>query len=343
MIRRSRIGAVGVLLPTRELAISGNFGMEPVLEFARTAESLGFDALWTGDSLSARRRLDPFIVLASVAAVTERIKMGTAALTPALRHPLIGAALAAGLDQASAGRLELALGSGFPIPESEQEFESVGVPFAGRAGRLDETVALWRQAWRAASVPATESAAAEPGYDQFHGRYWQGGQLSRLSPPASPEGPPLWLAGSDTPRVVARVARHYDGWMPFLPDAEAYGRAWNRIRELAVGARRRPGAITAGLYATVNVNEDRQAARDELEGYVQSYYKRSLDVMSTIQAYSYGSASECAEWLRRYIRSGARHIVLRIGSLDPATQLKTVGDVLMPAIRAAVHEEDSDG
>ncbi len=340
MIRRSEIGGVGVLLPTRELAITGNFAMEPVLEFARTAESLGFDALWTGDSLTARRRLDPFVVLASVAAVTERIAVGTAALTPALRHPLVGASLAASLDQASAGRLVLALGSGFPIPESEQEFASVGVPFAGRAGRLDETVALWRRAWRAASTSAT---AAEPGYDEFHGRYWQGGQLSRLSPPATPGGPPLWLAGSDTPRVVDRVARHYDGWMPFLPDAQAYGRAWNRIGELAVEAGRRPGAITAGLYATVNVNEDRRAARDELEDYVQGYYKRSLDVMSTIQAYGYGTADECAGWLRGYVRSGARHIVLRIGSLDPAAQLKTVADVLMPAVRAAVQEERLDG
>ncbi|WP_031089561.1 LLM class flavin-dependent oxidoreductase, partial [Streptomyces sp. NRRL S-15] len=112
-----------------------------------------------------------------------------------------------------------------------------------------------------------------------------------------------------------------------------YGRACRRIAELAGEAGRGPGAVTPALYATVTVNSDSTAARAELEHYISHYYGRSLEQMSAIQAYGWGSAEQCAEWLGGYVRAGARHLVLRIGSLDPQTQLKEVAEVLLPAVR----------
>ncbi len=314
---------IGVLLPTREQAINGTYAAAPLLDFARQAEALGFDSLWAGDSLTARPRLDPLVVLSAAAAATTRIAVGTAALTPALRHPLIGANMIASLEHVARGRLVLGLGSGFPMPETEEEFASVGATFARRAGRLDDIVGLWRTAWR----------SGEPGApSEYQGTYWQSDKLDRLPSPATAGGPPLWLAGSDTPRVLERVATRYDGWLPFLPDTEAYGRAWQRIAELATQAGR-GGAVTPALYATVTVNSDRAAAKAELEHYITHYYGRTLDQMSAIQAYSWGSAESCAEWLGGYVRAGARHIVLRIGSLEPEPQLKEIAEVLLPAVR----------
>lgn len=305
---------IGVLLPTRELAMVGNYDMAPLLEFAQEAEAVGYDSLWTGDSLLARPRLDPFVVLAGVAAVTSRVSVGTAALTAALRQPVIGANLVASLDHACGGRLALALGAGFPIPDSAQEFSAVGVPFEQRVGRLDETVRLWRQAW-----------AGQP---SFRGRYWQLDDLDRLPPPATPGGPKLWLASSDTPRVLDRVAQHYDGWLPFLPSPEAYGQAWRQISASAQAYGRPADAVAPGLYATMTVHESRDRARAELDGYLQQYYGRPLEVMSTVQAYCYGTAEECAQWLARYVQAGARHLVIRIGSLSPEPPLKEILDAV---------------
>jgi alkanesulfonate monooxygenase SsuD/methylene tetrahydromethanopterin reductase-like flavin-dependent oxidoreductase (luciferase family) len=313
---------IGILLPTREQAINGTYAATPLLDFARQAEALGFDSLWAGDSLTARPRLDPLVVLSAAAAATRRITVGTAALTPALRHPLIGANMVAGLSHVAAGRLVLGLGSGFPMAETEEEFASVGASFQGRVGRLDEITELWRTAWRSADE-------GEP--TEFQGRYWQAENLDRLPSPAVPGGPPLWLAGSDTPKVLARAAARYDGWLPFLPDVDAYGRARRRIAELAEEAGRE---VTPALYATVTVNSDERAAEAELEHYVSHYYGRSLDQMRTIQAYAWGSAEKCAEWLGGYVRAGARHLVVRIGSLDPEPQLKEIAEVLLPAVRA---------
>lgn len=313
---------VGVLLPTREQAILGDFAASPLLEFARQAEALGFDSLWTGDSLTARPRLDPLVVLSAAGAVTRSITLGTAALTPALRHPLIGANMVASLDHVCGTRLVLGLGSGFPVPETEEEFAAVGASFRGRAGRLDETVAIWRQAWAGTA-------------GDFDGRYWQVRRLDRLPRPPRPAGPPLWLAGSDTPRVLERAARLYDGWLPFLPSADGYGRAWRRIEELRAEAGRPPGAVVPALYATITVGEDERQARAELEHYIEHYYGRSLEAMSAIQAYAWGTAEHCAEWLAGYVREGARHIVLRIGSLEPEPRLKEIAQTLLPAVRDA--------
>ncbi|MDN0197934.1 LLM class flavin-dependent oxidoreductase [Streptomyces sp. S.PNR 29] len=315
---------VGVLLPTREQAINGTFAAAPLLDFARQAEQLGFDSLWAGDSLIARPRLDPLVVLSAAGAVTSRVTLGTAALTPALRHPLTGAHQAASLDHVTGSRLVLGLGSGFPMPETEEEFAAVGASFTHRAGRLDEIAALWRQAWRA-TRPGTPS--------DFQGRYWQACGLDRLPGPHRPGGPPLWLAGSDTPRVLERVARHYDGWMPFLPSAEAYGAAWRRIGELAAAAGRSADAITPALYATITVDADRRRARAELEHYLKHYYGRTLEQMAAVQAYAWGSAEECADALAAYVRSGARHLIIRIGSLQGEPQLKQIADVVLPRVK----------
>ncbi|MEU6587215.1 LLM class flavin-dependent oxidoreductase [Nocardia sp. NPDC046763] len=306
---------VGVLLPSRETAMTGSHDAAGLVGFGEIAEGAGFDSVWIGDSPLARTRVDPLPLLAAVAATTTRVQLGTAAWTATLRHPLLSAHTAATVDQLSQGRLVLGLGAGFPLPESRDEFAAIGVPFDQRVGRLDETVTIWRESWSGGS--------------RFDGRYWKFDDLSGALPAASAAGPPLWLAGSDTPRVLQRVARHYDGWLPFLPSADAYARAWTAIRDLTD----RP--VTAGMYATINLDPDSTKARAELDGYVRQYYRRSLDEMSTVQAYFGGSPEECIDWLGRYLDAGAEHLVLRLGSLDARRQLDALAQAL-PALRAAL-------
>lgn len=317
---------VGVLLPTREQAIRADFAASPLLEFARRAEALGYDSLWVGDSLTARPRLDPLVVLAAAGAVTDSITLGTAALTPALRDPLIGANMLASLDHVCGARLVLGLGSGFPVPETEEEFAAVGVPFKGRADRLDEIASLWRTAW-SSGEPAAPT--------DYAGRVVSARGLDRLPRPPRPGGPPLWLAGSGTARVLGRAAGHYDGWLPFLPTAEAYGEAWQRLDGLRAAAGRPADAVTPAFYATITVNDRAAEAKAELEDYIQHYYGRSLATMSAIQAYGWGTAEDCVRWLTGYVRAGARHIVLRIGSLEPQAQLKEIAATVLPAVRAS--------
>jgi alkanesulfonate monooxygenase SsuD/methylene tetrahydromethanopterin reductase-like flavin-dependent oxidoreductase (luciferase family) len=290
---------VGIMLPSRETAMTGEHDVRGLVEFAKAAEEAGFDSVWVGDSLLARTRAEPLSVLSAVAAVTDRVVLGTAALIAPLRHPLLAAAQAATVDQLSGGRLILGLGSGAPLPESQREFDAVGMPFAGRGARLDKTVTLWRETWAGQ------------------------GEFADALPAAGPAGPPVWLAGGDTTKVIERVSATYDGWLPYLPDVNAYARAWDRIRAQAVRE------VTPALYATVNLNGAR--ADDELDQYLRAYYGQPLDVMRNVQAIRGGSVDECLDWLARYVDAGAQHLILRIGSLTARPE--SVAERLLPALK----------
>src|SRR5215212_8228997 len=79
---------VGIMSPSRETAMTGKHDARGLIEFARAAEEARFDSVWVGDSLLARTRAEPLSILAAVAAMTERVTLGTAALIAPLRHPL---------------------------------------------------------------------------------------------------------------------------------------------------------------------------------------------------------------------------------------------------------------
>jgi len=89
---RSTEGAlrVGILLPTREAAMTGRHDATRLVDLAVRAERAGFDSVWTGDSPLARTRLDPVALLAA-----GQLEQLAEQVLPALRatppHPAVSA------------------------------------------------------------------------------------------------------------------------------------------------------------------------------------------------------------------------------------------------------------
>lgn len=131
---------------------------------ARLAEAAGFDSVFAVDHVvlpdtyssvypyAESGRLpgdltaplpDPLIWIASVAAVTTRLRFMTAVLILPQRNPLVLAKQAATLDHLSGGRFELGIGVGW----LKEEFEALGVPFERRGKRADEYIAAMRALW----------------------------------------------------------------------------------------------------------------------------------------------------------------------------------------------------
>ncbi|HEY1324430.1 MAG TPA: LLM class flavin-dependent oxidoreductase, partial [Streptosporangiaceae bacterium] len=98
------------------------------LDHARRIEDAGIDVLLIRDHFSAGafgQQLAPFTALASAAAVTTRLGVGTIVLSNDFRHPAIVAHEAASLHLVSGGRFELGLGAGWYQPE----YDAAGIGF----------------------------------------------------------------------------------------------------------------------------------------------------------------------------------------------------------------------
>ena len=80
----------GYLLSTRELVMAqARPDFQHLFALAEQAEALGFNSVWADDSILARPRLEALTTLTGVAARTRRVKLGTAGLLSALRHPVV--------------------------------------------------------------------------------------------------------------------------------------------------------------------------------------------------------------------------------------------------------------
>src|SRR5580700_412655 len=124
---------------------------ELIKRHARRAEDLGLSDVWVSEHIIVPRAsfprsplfYDPVLTLTRVAAVTERVRLGTSVLVLPMRHPLPLAKELATLHNLSNGRLILGVGVGWLEPE----FAALGVPFEERGRRLDEGLAMMRAAW----------------------------------------------------------------------------------------------------------------------------------------------------------------------------------------------------
>ncbi len=221
---------VGVLLPTRQAVMASRGGpapIDPILQMAERAEVLGFDSVWIGDSITAHPRFDCITTMAAVAARTRRVKVGSAVLLSALRHPVVLAFQVANLDIIAGARIILGVGVGATTPSNERMFQACGVPFGRRAGIFEEGLVVMRRLWREPSV-------------SFDGKHFQLRDV-RLEPrPIQAGGPPLWIGGGSEP-AMRRCGRLADGWFPTSRTPEDFAATYRRVQEVAL--QRRPLAL----------------------------------------------------------------------------------------------------
>lgn len=168
-------------------------GPENWATLAQRVEALGYDTFSVADHL-VDGLLPPFVALATAAAATERVRLGTLVLNNDLRHPTMTAREAAALDVLCGGRVELGLGAGHSRPEYEQ----IGLPFddaTTRVARLEESAAVVNRLLRGESVT-------------FEGAHYQLSEHT-LWPPPSQQKLPLLIGGNGR-RLLRLAAREAD-------------------------------------------------------------------------------------------------------------------------------------
>jgi len=307
----------GVLIPTREVVMSGRPQTAPLLAMAERAEAAGFDSVWIGDSITARPRHEPLTLMAAIAARTRRVRLGTGVLLPALRPPVVLAHVVGTLDRIAEGRVILGVGIAADMPAIRREFAAVGVPFERRVGRFLETLEICRALWSRDHV-------------SFKGTHFTLDDVTVEPKPPRAGGPPIWIGGSGP--TALREAARFDAWFPTGPSVEFFAEQFPRIQSAARAAGRSPDDVLGAAYVTLALDPDRAKAEARMDQFLETYYATAAKVIKARQAGYAGSLEGCVEWIQRWIDAGSRHIVLRFAGGDQLAQVDEAAKHLLPKL-----------
>jgi alkanesulfonate monooxygenase SsuD/methylene tetrahydromethanopterin reductase-like flavin-dependent oxidoreductase (luciferase family) len=307
-----------------------------LIEMGREAERLGFDSVWAGDNLFSRYRYEAITTLSAVAAVTERVRLGTATLIAPLRHTMWLAIAWATLDQLSQGRTILTMSVGGGLTEegsrvTKQEYEVIGLPFHRRGKLLEEQIDLLRRLWSGEAV-------------SYAGEFHRLLDLRFELLPAQRPSPPLWIANNPhfygvpetiVERMVRRVARLADGWMTVGAHPGQFRKLWERICRLAGDYKRDPRRIETAYQMTLTIGDDRIDAGRQAVEYINRYYHtqlQSVDESPWGGTDPFGTPEDCARTIRALRDAGVETFVLRFAAADQLGQMRRFVREVMPLL-----------
>lgn len=301
-----------------------------IVELAQYAEELGYDSISTGwhatlpphglfDQYDNTTLLDPFVMLPTIAAKTERIRVGLNSSVLASQHPFTLAQYFATLDVASGGRVI----PGGAVGWWDHDLRVGGATSSERGGRADEAMATMTALWRGETIE-------EPG------RYWNSTGMKLGTRPIQ-ENMPFWVGGGIP--AIKRTAKWGSALLPlnFTPD-----QIRDEIRPKVEAASLETGrkvAVNVMAYACVFDRSGRDAER------VTSWIRQvaSPELVKAGRGEEpmiVGSPEECAQTLRAYLDAGAEYFVLDPsfhGVADPSfvrEQWRRIAEEVVPLVLA---------
>jgi 5,10-methylenetetrahydromethanopterin reductase len=312
-------------------------------ELALAAERAGFDQFWVSHDLFLR---SVWVVLASAAQATRRIRLGTCIVNPYTTHPAEIAMAAASLDELSGGRCLLGIGAG-----AATFLGWVGLEQPRPVAAVAESVGAIRALL--AGRPATGGGAFLP--------RWSRAAYLRL--PTRPI--PLYI-GATGPRMQRLIGEVGDGGLPLLFPPESYPAVAARVAEGAAAAGRSPDEVDLAACVWCSIADSASAAeaplRDKIAYYGPALGPAVLDQLGVAAAEFEpirralhierdpararalvtprmlriglaGPADAIAERLEGLVRLGARHISLGppLGP-DPLEAITRLGREVLPRL-----------
>ncbi|MCW2496738.1 LLM class F420-dependent oxidoreductase [Jatrophihabitans sp.] len=243
MTRRPQFG---VVFPQNEIDPAGVH----TLAFGRGVEELGFRHVaafdhvvgadtatrpdWNGHYDVDDEFHEPLVLFAYLAAATE-LEFTSAVIILPQRQTVLVAKQAATLDQLSGGRLRLGVGIGW----NEVEYEALGVPYAGRAERLEDQIALLRRLW------TTRTVTWNSAYNSI--------DRAGIAPLPAQRPIPIWFGTwARAAAPLRRIGELADGWMPTSIDPGPELKAAKQVVDRAAEAAGRDPA-TIGFEGRITV------------------------------------------------------------------------------------------
>lgn len=254
-----------------------------VLDIARWAEAAGWHGVWYADHYMPNTGSTDFepgdthecwAMLPAIAAVTERVRIGSLVAPTSVHHPAVLANRAATIDHISNGRMVLGLGAGWQI----NEHAAYGIelePPGPRVTRFDEAIQIIR------SLLATDRTT-------FEGSVYS--LTDAPSDPAPVQSPLPLLVGTGSPRMLRITARHADEWNTW-GDPEMAGDRRAKFDVACESVDRDPASMSTSVQALVFLTDDADKAAEIRSGPMGP---RSIA----------GSAGELVDTIARYAAMG---------------------------------------
>jgi F420-dependent oxidoreductase-like protein len=294
---------------------------------AAACEEHGVGTLFRSDhylSVDDRRErgsLDAWTTIAALAAVTERLRLGTLVSPATFRHPSVLAKSVVTADHVSGGRVELGIGAGW----WEREHEAYGFPLPAMGPRMDaleEQLQLVRRQW-------------EPGPFGFEGEYYSAKDLDALPKPVQRPRPPLILGGKGGPRSLRLAARCADEYNTVMSTAAEIADVRERLDRACEAEDRDPASLPLSMMTGWLVGADREDLRDRAarlsrwkgEGDDGDAFLTGLRE-STIA----GTVPEAVEQLRELEEAGLTRIMAQHLLHRDLAAIELIGRELIPAL-----------
>ena len=220
-----------------------------ILDLARLADGEGWHGIWFADhympntgseAIAAGDMHECWAILPAIAAVTERVRLGSLVSPTSIHHPAILANRAATIDHISNGRLVLGIGAGWQINEHHAYGIELEAPVT-RVDRFEEAIQIVRQHVR-----------QRP--DHVHRRRTTRSPTHRWIPKPIQSPLPI-LVGTSSPRMLRITATHADEWNTWGAP-ELAGANMTKLRAACERVERDPATLRTCAQAIVIVSDD---------------------------------------------------------------------------------------
>ena len=232
-----------------------NFGLyanrEQILEISGLAEELRYDSLWVSDHvvIPVPHKVfgdtfhDPLVTLAYIAAVTDKLELGTSVMVLPYRNPLVLGKMVSTLDTLSRGRVILGVGTGW----IEGEFEALGVNFKERGKVTDEYIEILKELWTSENP-------------EYNGKYLEFSNIKFLPKPERKPHPPIWVGG-ESAGAMKRAVKYGDGWHPVGLTPEAFREKAEYLKSLLPADKKDDFVLS--LRRNIEINDGREFSADD--------------------------------------------------------------------------------
>ena len=278
----------------------------------------GLDSVWVGDSLMAKPRMEPLSILSALAARTNRVRLGTAVLLPALRHPVLLAQSLATADLVSGGRLVIGAGVGGAFNDDQKrEWIAADVPAEGRGRRFEEIIKI------------VQGLGSGRPFD-FHGRDFDLDSALMRPVPTNPSGIPFLLGThhrAQSKAQIRRAAQLGAGIISISDTPDEFAQVIQQVSEKCSEIGRDPASLENTFYLTVNMNSDLKAAEADAVEWLTGYY--GSDIWGTRWG-PFGGTERVADRIQEYVSAGAETVIVRFASFEPEQQLEIFLEKVAP-------------